>query len=461
MQEGFLTLSALNTRIRNATSEAFPEALWVIAEILEMQVNRSGHCYMELIEKSDTDDSIKAKSRATIWSFKYKMIRPYFEAATGSLLQPGIKVLLRSEVTFHEIYGLSLNVLDIDPSYTMGDIALRKREVIRKLNAAGVMQMNRELELEEVPQRIAVISSETAAGFGDFIDSIVNNNYNFGFKISLFPAIVQGELAERSIISALENVFRQEDSFDAVVIIRGGGSQSDLDCFNAFELAMNIAQFPIPVITGIGHERDETIADMVAYKSLKTPTAVAEFLIDRIAGFSERLTGLQARIEQAGRWIIQQESMVLKQRASDMNYLVQQYLVGARHMLKDYSSVLEITLSKVTSQAGHKIDHLANRLLYTWKGLSERRKRDLELFEKHIRSSGKAFLLSLSEQVRVYEKSLELMRPEKVLSRGYSITYSDGKIVKSISGLTKGTKIITSIKDGLIHSEIEKIDKNK
>jgi len=201
------TLSALNGIIRETLQREFPETVWVVAEINELNINRTGHCYMELVEKSETDDHIVAKSRATIWSSRFRMLRPYFESTTGARLQPGIKVLLKAGVSFHELYGLSLNITDIDPSYTMGDMEMKKREVIAKLKAAGIMEMNRELELTLVPQRIAVISSETAAGYGDFMDSLLNNSSGFGFSVTLFPAIVQGEAAERSIIGALEQVY--------------------------------------------------------------------------------------------------------------------------------------------------------------------------------------------------------------------------------------------------------------
>ena len=454
-----ITLSALNRQIREVTEQAFPSGVWVVAEILEMHINRTGHCYLELIEKSDSDDRIIAKSRATVWASRFRMLRPYFETTTGTELKAGIKVLVKAEVSFHELYGLSLNITDIDPAYTMGDLARKKMEVIRQLKEAGVMEMNREIPLTEVPQRIAVISSETAAGFGDFMDSLVNNNYGFGFSISLFPAIVQGEAAERSLISALEQVYAVEASFDAVVLIRGGGSQADLDCFNGYELAMNIAQFPIPVLTGIGHERDETIADMVANRSLKTPTAVAEFLLDRMVDFTDKLARLQERFYQAVQWIIIQERTKLDRSASDLQHFTHHYLTLGKHQLSNYRKSTENSVRTIIQSEKAILKDQGSRLKYLQKASLQYQRRDLlQLAEKKYRII--AEMLSAShEQLKGFERSLELLHPEKVLARGYSITYADGKVVKSVKGLQVGDTIETHLADGTIESGIRKTKK--
>ncbi|MDF1572443.1 MAG: exodeoxyribonuclease VII large subunit [Bacteroidales bacterium] len=454
-----ITLSTLNRQIRDVTQQAFPAPVWVAAEILEMHLNRSGHCYMELIEKSETDNKIIAKSRATIWSFKFRMLRPYFESTTGSQLQAGIKVLIRAEVSFHELYGLSLNITDIDPTYTMGDLARKKQEVLRKLDAAGVMNMNRDLPLTEVPQHIAVISSETAAGFGDFMDSLVNNNYGFGFRVSVFPAIVQGDAAEQSMIRALEQVFTMEEKYDAVVLIRGGGSQADLDCFNGYDLAMNIAQFPLPVLTGIGHERDETIADMVANRSLKTPTAVAEFLVDRLVDFSDKLSRLQERFSQSVQWIINEERTSLNQSATSLHHLTTQYMTREKHLLSDFRKSSESSVKTIINRERSALNDHFNRMKYLRRSLFEYRRRDLQhLSEKKHRVIGEK-LSDNKEQLKSFERSLELLRPEKVLARGYSITWSGGRVVKSVENLLPGTTIETRLLDGTIESEIKSTGK--
>lgn len=450
-----ITLSALNRQIRDATQQAFPAPVWVVAEILELHINRSGHCYIELIEKSETDNKIIAKSRATVWAFKFRILRPYFESTTGSQLQAGIKVLLRAEVSFHELYGLSLNVTDIDPGYTMGDLARKKKEVLDKLEAAGVMHMNRDIPLAEVPQDIAVISSETAAGFGDFMDSLVNNSYGFGFRVTVFPAIVQGDAAEKSIIRALEQVYTMEAAFDAVVLIRGGGSQADLECFNGYDLAMNIAQFPLPVLTGIGHERDETIADLVANRSLKTPTAVAEFLVDRLVDFSDKLSRLQERFSQSIQWIINQERSSLRQSASDLHHLANHYMTREKHLLSDFRKSTESSVKTILNRERASLSDHLNRMKYLRRSLFEYRRRDLQqLAERKTRVIAEK-LATGKEHLKGFERSLELLRPEKVLARGYSITYAGGKVVKSVAHLSNGTTIETRLLDGTIESEIK------
>lgn len=458
MQQNHLTLSELNRQIKDATESSFPEALWVIAEIMEIQVNRSGHCYMELIEKSDSDTSVVAKSRATIWSFKYRMLRPYFESTTGSSLKQGIKVLVKAEVSFHEVYGLSLNITDIDPSYTMGDIALRRKEVLSRLEAAGVLKMNKELPLSEVPQRIAVISSETAAGLGDFMDSIVQNSYGYSFRITLYPAIMQGEAAEYSIISALEKVYENEEAHDAVVIIRGGGSQSDLDCFNTFDLALNIAQFPLPVLTGIGHERDETIIDIVANRSLKTPTAVAAFLIEKVFLFADKLDRMEERFGHMVRAIIQEETLGLKQKASELNYLVKGFISEERRYFKSSMENLSGYAEQRLMLEQNFVRERAKRLKYLWKGLYENRKKEIGFLDREFSKIAKNAITGAKEQFSRYEKSLELISPENVLARGYSISYVNGQALKTVDLLQKGMKVTTKLARGSFESEIENIE---
>jgi exodeoxyribonuclease VII large subunit len=290
------TLLELNKDIQEKIKLNFPNEVWVVAEISELNVNRNGHCYIELIEKDVITDNIISKARATIWAFTYRMLRPYFENTTGHQLSPGIKILVQVNIEFHELYGLSLNITDIDPNYTIGDLAQKKTEILKKLEDEGVLHMNKEISFPTVPQKIAIISSDSSAGYQDFINQLTNNSFEYKFYTKLFPAVMQGLQAEESIINSLEKIYEYESFFDVVVIIRGGGSQSDLSCFNNYLLAANIAQFPLPVITGIGHDKDESIVDIVAYKKLKTPTAVAEFLIEKVSEFENNLNFLKESI---------------------------------------------------------------------------------------------------------------------------------------------------------------------
>jgi exodeoxyribonuclease VII large subunit len=270
-----ISLIELQTQVKTGIRTMFPGIYWIIAEISEMNTNQSGHCYLELIEKSTESEQIIAKAKATIWAFTFRMLKPYFESVTGQRFSTGIKVMLSVSIEFHELYGFSLNVKDIEPNYTVGDLTRKKQEIIKQLQDEGVFHLNKELEFPIVPQRIAVISSETAAGYGDFVHQLKTNRYGFKYYIKLFKAYMQGEEAEKSIINALDQIFESLEKFDIIVIIRGGGSQADLNCFNSYWLAYHITQFPLPVLTGIGHERDQTIADLVAFNNLKTPTAVA------------------------------------------------------------------------------------------------------------------------------------------------------------------------------------------
>jgi exodeoxyribonuclease VII large subunit len=268
-----LSLSQLNGLIKAAITDTLPDMYWVIAEIAEIKVNQKGHCYLDLVEKEE--DTTVAQIRAAIWAYEYRTISSRFASATNEPLSRGMKILFLAAVTFHEVYGLSLNIRNIDPAYTMGEMARKKKEVIEHLKKEGIFARNRSLELPLVPQRIAVVSSPTAAGYGDFFSHLDTNPYGYRFVHILFPALMQGNEAETSIARALARISRKQQSFDLVAIIRGGGSAVDLSCFDGYAVAAQVAALPLPVITGIGHEKDDTVVDMVAHTRMKTPTAVA------------------------------------------------------------------------------------------------------------------------------------------------------------------------------------------
>ncbi|HDS07582.1 MAG TPA: exodeoxyribonuclease VII large subunit [Bacteroides sp.] len=415
MPEASLSLSRLHQLIADVVKREFPDRFWVVAEILELHVNRSGHCYLELIEKSEKDDAILARARATIWASRFSMLRPFFESATGTSLKSGIKLLFKASVEFHTLYGYSLNITDIDPSYTVGDLARKKQEVIRRLREQGVIEMNRELPFPAVPQRIAVISSETAAGYGDFMETIENNSHRFRFETVLFPALMQGEEAAGSMIAALEAIFEQVTAFDCVAIIRGGGSKADLECYNEYELAYFITQFPLPVITGIGHERDETVADLVANRGLKTPTAVAEFLVDQMLAFEFLLSSLHERMTGSVKRIVQ--------------------LQAAR--LERY---------------GRDLQHLSH-------GFIHRRQEHLEQSRQLLRRLCGTFITRRKDHLAMLEKQAALVDPANIMKRGYSMTLREGKLLKSVRGVKAGDRIETWLSDGRIISNTEKIKK--
>jgi len=409
MPDEKLSLSDLLEQVKGAIRKELPGHYWVIAEIMELRENR--HCYLELIEKSGENESLIAKVRATIWASRYGMLRPFFETSTGTSLKSGIKILCKASVEFHPQYGLSLNITDIDPSYTLGDLARIKQEVIQRLRKEGVYDMNRELPFPLVPQSIAVISSETAAGYGDFMKSIEKNRHGFLFQTTLFQATMQGDEAPFSIISAMEKIYESESEFDCVVLIRGGGSKADLEAFNQYDLAYYISQFPLPVITGIGHERDETVADMVAHQGLKTPTAVAEFLVDQLLAFEFRLSALLDRLLTSLRNRVQ----------GDLN----------------------------------RLDRYGDSMMHLSRALLQQQSEQLRQNEQRLRRELAGQLEKNRDKLEQLKKRCELVDPENILKRGYSMTLLEGKSLRSIKGIKAGDLVETRLFQGSIISKVE------
>ena len=307
-----ITLYSLNKLVRSAIAEAMPSSYWVTGELSEVRETTAGHCYIELIERDEKAATIVAKARGTIWARTYSLLRPYFLEQTGQRFAAGLKVLLKVTVEFHELYGYSLYVSDIEPAFTLGDMARRRQMIINRLSEEGVIGLNKELPFPTLPQRVAVISSSFAAGYGDFCDQLMNNPYGFVFYPHLFAAPMQGDKVESGIIAALDRIARNVDSWDVVVIIRGGGATSDLSCFDTYNLANNCAQFPLPIITGIGHQRDDTVLDAVAHTRVKTPTAAAELLIHTVAREAALLDTLGSGIVEAVRLRISEQNTRLQ-----------------------------------------------------------------------------------------------------------------------------------------------------
>ncbi len=366
MEENIYTLQQLLSQIKGAVEEAFPLAVWVRAEIQKMSVNRSGHCYMELIEKNVLTGALLAQARAIIWSNRWRSIATRFEQESGRALEDGLEILALVNVQYSEQYGISLMINDIDASFTAGEAFLRRQRIINLLTEEGMMDLNAQLEMPELPRRLAVISSATAAGYGDFMDHLHNNPYGFAFFSELFEAPMQGSDAPAGIIAALEKVADRAEQFDAALILRGGGSATDLDCFDDYDLALNIAQFPLPVLTAIGHERDTHVADMVAFDHLKTPTALADYFVDIIAEQDYRLQTLAGRLSlavrtkaAAGRTRLETDVMRLKGAVSSKVALQRQkielleYKVGALNPAAILAKGFTLTLKegrRVTSK---------------------------------------------------------------------------------------------------------------
>ena len=471
-----LTLFQLNESIKDTLLDAFPTTVWVVAEVSEMKENRSGHCYLELIEKEGNE--IIARSRATIWSYTFRMLKPYFETSTRQQFSQGIKILVQVTVEYHPAYGLSLNIKDIDPTYTVGDMALQRKEIINRLQTEGVFEMNKELELPLVPQKIAIISSATAAGFQDFMTQLESNEYGFKYYTKLFEATMQGAGSVPSIIYALERIFQYDDFFDAVVIIRGGGATADLSSFDNYDLAFNITQFPLPVITGIGHEKDDTIIDLVAHTRMKTPTAVAEFLITGVARFYERLLDMENEIVQFARNTIDDEQNKLERFAESLNYSVSEFINENQGWLTRKGNELQQNVSQFSFKKRYEINNLKHGLesaVSLWfvetKNRMEQKRRVLKRvvsesllkenttlihYKDLIASESKRMIFREQEKIHINENTMRLLNPENVLKRGYSLTLKDGEIVKSVAQLNVDEEIETRFADGKVKSKITK-----
>ncbi len=405
-----LSLLELNGRVKSTLQFEMPDAYWVQAEISSISPSGQGHCYLELVQKDATGRNFLAKAKANIWRGTWLKLKPYFEAQTGETLKVGMKVLLQVTVTFHEVYGYSLVVQDIDPAYTMGDMARRRKEILEQLARDGVIGLNKELEIPALPHRIAVISSATAAGWGDFRNQLDGNIYGFRFYVKLFPALMQGDDVERSVVSALNAVAARRDDFDLVVIIRGGGAVSELSCFDSYNLAFNIANFPLPVITGIGHERDDTVADVVAHTKVKTPTAAAEFIINRVFDTASELENLTRRMSDA--------------------------IIGRMNT------------------ENVRIERLSQKLPSLFAVLRARQEQLLETVWIRSVNGVRNLLTSQTHKLEILDKTLAAADPAVILKRGYSLTRAGGRVVKCASDLKKGDRLTTVFADGSVESEI-------
>lgn len=449
-----LTLFDINQAIKSTLLDAFPQTLWVIAEISDLKVNKSGHCYLELIQKDKELDEIQAKARATIWNNVFRMIKPYFETTTGETLRTGIKILINVTIEYHEIYGLSLNIHDIEPEYTIGDLAKQRQETIDRLKAEGVFTMNKELTLSLVPQRIAIISSDTAAGYKDFINQLINNPYNYIFYYKLFPSIMQGEEAENSIIASLEKIYQYEETFEVIVIIRGGGSKSDLNCFDNYWLAYNIAQVPIPVITGIGHEQDESVVDLIAHTNLKTPTAVAEFLINKAAVFESNLFEVKNKIVTRVNENLELQKYTLEHYLKVLPSFISSHFIKQKSR---YSLLKESVITSTKTIITKNIQYLKNyntKLLSNTQTNLHTKKHYIFYTKEKTQKFLKNYFMRKDLQLELIQKTNQFNDPHKILERGYSITYHNNAVLKKITGIKTGDTIYTLLKEGSVESKI-------
>lgn len=452
-----LTLAELQLIIRDSIYLALPEMYWVIAEISEMKENYNGHCYLELIEKQPDDRNIRARARAVIWSSRYRFLKSFFENVAGESLREGLKVLVKVKVEYHEIYGLSLVISDIDPSFTMGDLAVKRQMILKRLEEDGVLSMNRELGFPLFPQRIAVISSRNAAGYTDFIKHISENSYGYVFYTALFEAAMQGNETETSIIGALDRIAEKIGFFDVIVIIRGGGSQTDLSWFDNYNIAYYITQFPLPVLTGIGHEKDLSVTDIVAYKALKTPTAVADFLINCANEAENNLTETVSGIISLTRNIILDHKHKVETFSMKINPLARIMISGMKEKLSSLiietiNSGKESVMKAGLIPANHK-----SRLASSSKSLLSASNNKLAGLRNGLVNETSGLLRKSGMHIEGLTGSLKILDPVNVLKRGFTITSLNGVIVKSKEALKSEDEIDTHFVDGSVKSRVEGI----
>ena len=403
-----ITLRELQHRVKSVLEGQFALPVWVSAEISDLKVNYSGHCYLELVEKGGDNGVPTAQARAVVWRSQYPRIAAYFEAETGQRLAPGLKILAKVLVSYHELYGFSLQITDIDPSYTLGDLERQRQQTIAQLQQDGVWEMNREVTLPTVVQRVAVVSSVNAAGYQDFCKELEKSPYRF--EVTLFDAFMQGEAAEQSIIDALCRVADRMEEFDAVVMIRGGGSRSDLNCFNAYRLCSYVAQFPLPVITGIGHDKDTSVADMVAHTALKTPTAVAGWLVERMSGIDGWLDGAALQLHDDVLRLTRREQLHLEELTGDLRHLPA--------------------------------------------GVLRQRGLELENRNEAFRQAVELFLRQQQQRLGTTAELIESRSPRHILRMGFAVVRSEGRAVRSASGVTAGQRLEIEVTDGRFAAEV-------
>ena len=427
-----LSLYELNNLVREVISTTLHDEYWVETELSELREVR-GHCYMELIQKDLFSNTPVAKASAKCWKNKWLLLSPKFEKVTGQSLRSGLKVLLKVYPDFHEAYGFSWIVTDINPEFTMGDMARKRLEIVKQLQAEGIFDLQKELELPLFAQRIAVISSANAAGYGDFCHQLNDNSYGLKFYTRLFPAVMQGEEIEQSVIAALNKINQRMDDFDVVVIIRGGGATSDMSGFDTLSLSENVANFPLPVITGIGHDRDESVLDMVSHTRVKTPTAAAAFLVDHLEEVYERVLDAQTELLTSVRHRMEMEKAQLQHLGEKIPMLFSLYKERQETMLDHWFQALTTAIQTHLVQETHRLEQLKQGIKPTIEQQMMRENYHLSLLSQRVKS----------------------LDPTLLLHRGYSMTMLNGRIVKDKSLLKSGDEIETILENGTILSIIK------
>ncbi len=427
-----MTLSEFNARIEQVlNNDARLRSQWVIAETSDLRLNRSGHCYTELIEKDDQGTTI-AKVGAAIWASNYGNLYHKFLKATGQVLTTGMKVLVNVTATFHRLYGIKVIINDIDPSYTMGDMERQRQEIINRLKEAGVFEMNKQLPWPDVPQRVAIVSAAGAAGYGDFMNQLGHNPYGLQFYTCLFPAVMQGAQTVPTVLAALDRINRHIDLFDCVVIIRGGGATSELNSFDNYDLANEVAQFPIPVIVGIGHERDVTVLDYVAAMSVKTPTAAAEWLIQRGTNALANLDELQDAVVNA----------------------VRDTVAEAREHLAYFTSLIPAVARGIIDTNRIKLDNYTRNIPFAANNLIANQQTRLERVLERMADAVKTAMHREQQRLQALDEKATLLSPVNTLQRGYALVRKDGKCATAADQLQPGDQVTMQFADGAANATV-------
>ncbi len=451
------SLSQLLSSIRRCIEGNYTNRYWLRAEMSDFRSSANGHAYLELLEREEQGRQIKAKVRASIWSSVYPNILQKFRANGIEQLSSGMSILAHVQVSFHEQYGLNLIIWDIDPSYSLGAIARLRLETIEKLRKNGLLELNKSFVLPMPLQRLAIISSATAAGYGDFMKHLKSRSQHLYCSTALFSASMQGEQTTESISQALDKIYQNLELFDAVLVIRGGGAVSELRAFDDYRLCELCANFPLPILTGIGHERDQSVLDMVAHTSLKTPTAVADFILQ-----SQEREFL--KVEYLKERLIRAYSTLSVNRMHELK-LIQKGLPNmARNKIKEYYYIELRRRNKLSRIAQYKLQHykqyilqIQHRLPILSKAMLEQHRHSLSYHKQRLKAPIQNHLRRLRTQIEHLDQSIRLSKPEEILKRGFAIIRHEGKIKTKVATLKQGDKLSIQLNKSYIEAEVREL----
>lgn len=456
-----ITLSALQRAIKDAIKSSLPARYWVVAEINQLSIAAAGHCYMELIERNEDSGQTLAKSSAAIWRYNVSPLFNRFSSSTGEELRQGVKVMFLAEVSYHELYGASLVIHDVDPTYTLGEAELQRRRIIARLEKEGLLERNSEVEHPAVIQRIAIISSATAAGYGDFMDELLGNEYGYSYSTTLFQATMQGDSCQESVVAAMQQIYQSHESFDAIVIIRGGGSASDLSCFDNYEIARTIAHSPLVVIAGIGHDRDITITDMASGISLKTPTAVARFLIDSTMEYDTMLSEQRSFIEELYRGYLSSERESLEDKSLYLRDVVSRMVRDRELYYAQKHELLRHRSSVIVAARASQLEKQHNELREHSRGVTNQSREAIKSLYSKLQELSKQRVDSSNAKLELQQSNVSRFDPRHIFALGYSLAKIEGSTLRSTKQVKIGSELELMLLDGDIKANITKISEKR